>query len=855
MRFDIREREFRRDQTRHFCIGDYGFIWRLNYCASLLLSGFRFQFSQVAQSSYSADDALLKTLLAQNTKIMDKLETLFNKQELLSSNQFQLFETISALAKKIDDVLIMPNDCYLDALSANEQTPSPHVPAPVANTTPKPAPAVTAQPLIGSSLYPLPPGVLTNFPMFQPSSTPPAVPATYSLLSQTLQTPPQTSLQNFQFIPDTKESFSSASRSIASSSLFGAITAPTSTPARNQTTFSPAAPFAETSAHSTPQPFTEPKSFLPFAQSVKPSDTLNTSAPNFSFTLPGKTSLFQQVTAYPLSYGATAPPHPYQVPNVANPLFPAVQVPEDEDSDSDEYPAEIDPIPDFKPIIPLPDEVEVKTGEEGEEVLFEDRAKLFRFVDKEWKERGIGPFKILKNPANGRVRILMRREVVHKICANHFLLQGMNLVAKGDRAWVYCAMDFADEKSQSEQLCVKFKTPEVAEEFRRVFNENKMAGTTAPTSAVEKAQLTPAKAQLTPASAQLTPGASPQSMSSPVAPIGEGAKKLVIAPPVLSVQSPKEKAAEPSKTQFGGFTFSAQPILSAAVEKKKPAVVEEEKKMPFALFSGFSLGSLTRSEGESKLFAGAAAPALAASAVQPSAPPFAANEKGPMFSPGENALDFSNLSKNADGSAFAKSKDFKGFAGAGAPVFGAKAAQSKADDKLFSPATSMIKSSPGAVSTPKAAESQDETNDGEYVPTAEFTPVIPLPELVEVKTGEEGLEVLYEEHCKLFRFIEEQWKERGVGKMKILRDPKDGTIRLLMRRDQVHKVCCNQRLTASHELKAMSTTDKAWSWVGKDFSEGSLKDELLCVRFKTVELVSMSYAVCIWMVFLEFQVQ
>lgn len=46
----------------------------------------------------------------------------------------------------------------------------------------------------------------------------------------------------------------------------------------------------------------------------------------------------------------------------------------------------------------------MKTGEEEEDALYSHRAKLFRFVDKEWKERGIGDVKILKHKTNGKLR-------------------------------------------------------------------------------------------------------------------------------------------------------------------------------------------------------------------------------------------------------------------------------------------------------------------------------------------------------------------------------------------------------------------------------------------------------------------
>lgn len=64
--------------------------------------------------------------------------------------------------------------------------------------------------------------------------------------------------------------------------------------------------------------------------------------------------------------------------------------PEGDTSQNDESTHEENYDPHYDPIIALPDEINVSTGEEEEEKLYGERAKLFRYdaKTKEWKERG-----------------------------------------------------------------------------------------------------------------------------------------------------------------------------------------------------------------------------------------------------------------------------------------------------------------------------------------------------------------------------------------------------------------------------------------------------------------------------------
>ena len=147
-----------------------------------------------------------------------------------------------------------------------------------------------------------------------------------------------------------------------------------------------------------------------------------------------------------------------------------------DDSNDDNEDGDPQDGPHFEPIIPLPDKIEVKTGEENEEVMFSHRAKLYRYVteEKQWKERGVGDIKLLRNTFTGKIRVLMRREQVLKICANHQITTDMKLQpnASSERSWVWStAADFSEEECKAERLAVKFKNEEIAKQFKETFEE------------------------------------------------------------------------------------------------------------------------------------------------------------------------------------------------------------------------------------------------------------------------------------------------------------------------------------------------------------------------------------------------
>ncbi|KAI0938236.1 single stranded nucleic acid binding protein [Taiwanofungus camphoratus] len=132
--------------------------------------------------------------------------------------------------------------------------------------------------------------------------------------------------------------------------------------------------------------------------------------------------------------------------------------------------------PHFEPVIKLTEQVDTKTHEEDENVLFKMRAKLFRFATEtsEWKERGTGDVRLLQHKETKKVRLVMRRDKTLKVCANHAISSDMRLQPNigSDRSWVWkVAADYSESPPTSETLAIRFANAENASQFKEAFED------------------------------------------------------------------------------------------------------------------------------------------------------------------------------------------------------------------------------------------------------------------------------------------------------------------------------------------------------------------------------------------------
>jgi len=126
-------------------------------------------------------------------------------------------------------------------------------------------------------------------------------------------------------------------------------------------------------------------------------------------------------------------------------------------------------------------EVEVDSGEKDEKQIWAARCALYRFAPAkdppEWVTRGIGDIRFLKHEQTGVVRMVLREDKTWKLRLNHFVHPNVDLKTKQgmeDRAWTWTASDYTeDENTADEVFCVKFKTPEMAQDFKKAYDAAK----------------------------------------------------------------------------------------------------------------------------------------------------------------------------------------------------------------------------------------------------------------------------------------------------------------------------------------------------------------------------------------------
>uniref|UniRef100_A0A4W3JJD7 E3 SUMO-protein ligase RanBP2 n=1 Tax=Callorhinchus milii TaxID=7868 RepID=A0A4W3JJD7_CALMI len=431
-----------------------------------------------------------------------------------------------------------------------------------------------------------------------------------------------------------------------------------------------------------------------------------------------------------------------------------------ENEDDGLYKTEEDDNIHFDPVVHMPEKVDIVTGEEDEVVLYSQRVKLFRFDTEtsQWKERGVGILKILQNQSNGRLRILMRREQVFKVCANHWITTTMNLkpLLGSDRAWMWLASDFSDGEAKAERLAAKFKTPELAEDFKIKFEEFQRLLLDIPVQ-------TPHKLLDTGRTARLIQKA--EEMKSGLKDLKE------------FLQDDKGRSPDDRSSVSGGIEASDLVI--------KP---HSESTGPTLEWDNYDL----REEALD----------ISASSTTYGTPDTSSPVRKNLFRFGDSPSGFTfsfhpNLS----------------------PLKSPKLNQSGL-----------------SVGTDEGSEvGQEEEKDVQH-----FEPVVPLPDLVDVSTGEENEQIIFCHRAKLYRYDKElnQWKERGIGDLKILENYDSKKVRVVMRRDQVLKLCANHWLTPELKIEPMKGTEKAWIWSALDFADGAAKMEQLAVRFKQQEIAN-----------------
>ncbi|KAL1232614.1 RANBP2-like and GRIP domain-containing protein [Trichinella spiralis] len=482
----------------------------------------------------------------------------------------------------------------------------------------------------------------------------------------------------------------------------------------------------------------------------------------------------------------------------------------------------------FEPVIALPDLVDLKTGEEGEEVLFQDRVKLYRFdFDlKEYKERGVGELKILRSGDTGKLRLVMRREHVHKLAANHYIDADFELKPKGLRSYCWQCLDFSDGEMKPTTLAALFTSSDAANEFKLTIE--KQLGkirkeTSNPVKVVEVSQpkpFSPVKNEQMPVKEEKKSAIGDVDFIFGKSSADEKQRS------VLGGGQSKTESLQSNNLSSAFFTFSSLSTTKSA---------EENNKMPNAdgQTENFDMNSMKKTS-DANLASNQVNNDQADAASKSLFFGFGLGQAKSDISSKENA--FSLKMQNGDKSSLLDSKSWG---------FGALAALNQAGSWLST--TKKEETNDDGSIKNKQNDEDAETEKHSYSANDSieeecdfvFKPVIPLPDKVDVVTGEENDELILKQRCKLYRYASDlkEYKERGAGDLKLLRNKRTGKYRLVMRQEKVLKVVVNHYVTKQMKIQISERNDRLCIWQCRNFVDNELIEETLAAKFKNVEAV------------------
>lgn len=177
--------------------------------------------------------------------------------------------------------------------------------------------------------------------------------------------------------------------------------------------------------------------------------------------------------------------------------------------------------------------------------------------------------------------------------------------------------------------------------------------------------------------------------------------------------------------------------------------------------------------------------------------------------------------------------------GQGVPLKDESSSRSRLEDDKPSLVTAQIELSEDS-STKK--DKDDEVED--YEPAIQFSPLIPLPPLVDVGKIHEMEDIIFKARGKIYCFdpYGKHWNERGIGDIKILQDKEvKSKVRVVMWRENVNTVACNHLVKTVNAIREQNMSKNTIIWSALDFAFEYPHEEIFACKFTTLEDVSAQY--------------